>query len=82
MQIVDPNNPIPKYLQISAWLKEAIQIGRYPLGEKIPSEVELSRMCQVNRNTLRQAIAELTKGGLLTKKKGKGTRDRQNCFLN
>ena len=73
MQIVDPNNPIPKYLQISAWLKEAIQIGRYPLGDKIPSEVELSRMCQVNRNTLRQAIAELSKNGLLTKKKGKGT---------
>ena len=73
MQIVDPNNPIPKYLQISAWLKEAIQIGRYPLGEKIPSEVELSSICQVNRNTLRQAIAELTRNGLLTKKKGKGT---------
>jgi len=73
MQIVDPNNPIPKYLQISAWLKEAIQIGRYPLGEKIPSEIELSRMCDVNRNTLRQAIGELTKTGLLTKKKGKGT---------
>jgi GntR family transcriptional regulator, N-acetylglucosamine utilization regulator len=73
MQIVDPNNPIPKYLQISAWLKEAIQIGRYPLGEQIPSEVELSRMCHVNRNTLRQAIAELTKSGLLLKKKGKGT---------
>lgn len=73
MQIVDPNNPIPKYLQISAWLKEAIQIGRYPLGGKIPSEIELSRICQVNRNTLRQAIAELTKTGLLTKKKGQGT---------
>ncbi len=73
MQIVDPNNPIPKYLQISSWLKEAIQIGRYPLGEKIPSEVELSHLCRVNRNTLRQAIAELTKNGILTKKKGKGT---------
>lgn len=73
MQIVDPNNPIPKYLQISTWLTEAIQIGRYPLGDKIPSEVELSRMCRVNRNTLRQAIAELTKNGLLAKKKGQGT---------
>jgi len=30
-------------------------------------------MCQVNRNTLRQAIAELTKNGLLAKKKGQGT---------
>ncbi len=73
MKIVDPDNPIPKYLQISAWLTESIQMGRYKVGEKLPSEVELSRMCQVNRNTLRQAIAELTSRGLLRKEKGLGT---------
>jgi len=71
--IVDPKNPIPKYLQISAWLKEAIQLGRYKIGEKLPSEIELSRMCRVNRNTLRQAIGELTAEGLLQKVKGVGT---------
>lgn len=73
MIIVDPKNPIPKYLQISAWLKEAIQLGRYKIGEKLPSEIELSRMCRVNRNTLRQAIGELTAEGLLQKVKGVGT---------
>ncbi len=73
MIIVDPQNPIPKYLQISAWLKEAIHLGRYKVGEKLPPEIELSRMCRVNRNTLRQAIGELTAEGLLQKVKGVGT---------
>jgi GntR family transcriptional regulator len=73
MKIVDTDNPIPKYLQISAWLTESIQMGRYKVGEKLPSEIELSQMCQVNRNTLRQAIAELTVRGLLRKEKGLGT---------
>jgi GntR family transcriptional regulator len=73
LKIVDPNNPIPKYLQISAWLKELIQTGRYQQGEKLPSEIELAKICQVNRNTLRQAISELAAEGLLRKEKGLGT---------
>ncbi|MGD9258912.1 MAG: GntR family transcriptional regulator [Desulfobacterales bacterium] len=73
LKIVDETNPIPKYLQISAWIKELIQTGRYKVGEKLPSEVELSKMCGVNRNTLRQAISELTAVGILRKEKGTGT---------
>ncbi len=73
MKVVDPSNPIPKYLQISAWLKELIQTGRYIKGDKLPSEIELSKTCDVNRNTLRQAIAELVSAGLLKKEKGMGT---------
>lgn len=73
MKIVDESNPIPKYLQISTWLKELIQTGRYKGGQKLPSEVELSKMCGVNRNTLRQAVSELTAIGLLRKEKGTGT---------
>lgn len=73
MKIVDPNNPIPKYLQISAWLRESILMGRYETGEKLPSEIELAQMCGVNRNTLRQALGELTSQGMLKKAKGLGT---------
>ena len=73
MQIVDPLNPIPKYLQISAWLKELIQTGRYEKGGRLPSEIEFSKMCGVNRNTLRQAIGELVSAGILRKEKGIGT---------
>jgi len=73
LKIVDATNPIPKYLQISAWLRELIQNGRYQPGEKLPSEVALSQVCGVNRNTLRQAISELAAIGLLRKEKGTGT---------
>ena len=73
MRIVDPNNPIPKYLQISTWLRESILMGRYGAGEKLPSETELTSMCGVNRNTLRQAIGELSAQGMLKKVQGLGT---------
>ena len=73
MNVIDPDNPIPKYLQISAWIRELIQSGRYERGASLPSEVELSKICQVNRNTLRQAIAELPAAGMLRKEKGRGT---------
>jgi GntR family transcriptional regulator len=73
MNIVDPDNPIPKYLQISAWIRDLIQSGRYEKGAGLPSEVELTRICRVNRHTVRQAISELTAAGVLRKEKGRGT---------
>jgi GntR family transcriptional regulator len=73
VKIVDDTNPIPKYLQISAWLKELIETGRYQKGEKLPSEIQLAKICEVNRATVRQAINELTAMGLLRKEKGIGT---------
>jgi len=73
LKIVDVSNPIPKYLQITAWLRELIQTGRYKPREKLPSEVELAHTCGVNRNTLRQAISELVAMGLVRKVKGTGT---------
>jgi len=73
VKIVDPTNPIPKYLQISAWLKDLIKTGRYQEGEQLPSEMELARICDVNRNTLRQAIADLASQGILRREQGKGT---------
>jgi GntR family transcriptional regulator len=73
LKIVDVSNPIPKYIQISTWLKELIEAGRYQRGEQLPSEVELARICEVTRATVRQAISELTAIGLLRKEKGTGT---------
>jgi len=48
-------------------------MGRYETGEKLPSEIELAHMCGVNRNTLRQALGELSAEGMLKKVKGLGT---------
>jgi GntR family transcriptional regulator len=73
MNVINPDNPVPKYIQISLWIKDLIQSGRYEKGGALPSEVELARICRVNRNTLRQAITELTASGILRKEKGLGT---------
>ncbi len=73
MNIIDLDNPIPKYLQISNWLKEQITSGKYTEGDRVPSEAELTQMCEVSRATLRQAISNLVDNGLLVKKKGLGT---------
>jgi len=48
-------------------------VGRYKTDERLPSEIELSQICRVNRNTLRQAIGELAAQGMLKKVKGLGT---------
>ena len=50
---------VPKYIQISNWLTEMIQKGRYAVNDKLPSESKLSQLFQVNRNTVRQAISDL-----------------------
>jgi GntR family transcriptional regulator len=72
-EIVDFNNPIPKYLQISNWLEEMIRKGRYGVGERLPSESAMAEICGVNRNTVRQAISELVTKGLISKKNGVGS---------
>jgi GntR family transcriptional regulator len=64
---------VPKYIQISSWLTEMIQKGRYAVNDKLPSESKLSELFQVNRNTVRQAISDLVTKGLVQKKNGVGS---------
>ncbi|HEY5299048.1 MAG TPA: GntR family transcriptional regulator, partial [Acetobacteraceae bacterium] len=49
------------------------EIGRtYPPGSRLPSEADLSRRFGVNRHTLRRAIDELSRGGLVRVEHGRG----------
>ncbi len=64
---------VPKYLQISNWLVEMIQKGRYGENEKLPSESKLAELFRVNRNTVRQAISDLVTKGLVLKRNGVGS---------
>lgn len=68
---LDPG--VPKYLQISHWLMEMIQKGRYAVNDKLPSESKLAELFQVNRNTVRQAISDLVTKGIVQKKNGVGS---------
>ncbi len=64
---------VPKYIQISNWLMEMIQKGRYAVHDKLPSESRLAELFRVNRNTVRQAISDLVAKGLVLKKNGVGS---------
>lgn len=65
--------PIPAYYQITMALRQRIVQGEWRAGDKLPPEIQLSEDYNVSRMTLRQAMAELTKDGLLKRKRGSGT---------
>lgn len=62
----------PLHLVISEQLKEQIEIGQYVSGERLPSEFDLGEMFSVSRTTIRRAIANLIKQGIVITQQGKG----------
>jgi len=75
---VDPNRnilhpaPGPLYARIRDELRAQIVSGNYQPHQKLPSESELIGRYEVSRITVRQALGELEKEGLLFKVAGKG----------
>jgi len=59
--------------QVFQALYEGIATGRFQRGQKLPSQEELARQFGVSRNTLREAINQLTAMGLLSSQQGVGT---------
>jgi GntR family transcriptional regulator len=63
----------PLYAQIKETLRGRILDGTYAPHSQMPSEHELCAMFGVSRITVRQALGDLQKEGLLFKLHGKGT---------
>lgn len=59
--------------QVASQIEQLIESGHWPVGEKIPPEMELMNLFDVSRNTLREAIRALVHAGLLETKQGSGT---------
>jgi len=70
---LESDSPFPLYYQLGQAIKNEIQSGRWKSGEMIASERELMRMAKVSRATVRQAIALLTREGILKRVQGRGT---------
>jgi GntR family transcriptional regulator len=64
---------IPLYHQLEQIIKSQIITGERLPGEQIPTEKELAKTYRVSSVTVRQAILNLVKEGLLVRKQGKGT---------
>ncbi|MGR3905585.1 GntR family transcriptional regulator [Burkholderia sp. SR8] len=70
---VVPLSAPPLYVQIKDTLRARILDGTYAPHSRMPSEHELCAMFDVSRITVRQALGDLQKEGLLFKLHGKGT---------
>jgi DNA-binding GntR family transcriptional regulator len=71
---IDRSSPVPIYFQLSRRLEEVIDSGGLVPGERVPTEIELAETLDISRPTVRRAIEELVGKGLLTRKRGVGTR--------
>lgn len=72
-ETVLPLSPVPLYTQIKEILRDRILNGTYQAHDQMPSESELTRAFGVSRITVRQALGDLQKEGLIFKIHGKGT---------
>lgn len=66
--------------QITQYMQSAILDGRWKVGEKIPSEAELSAFFKVSQLTVRVALQQLIGMGILEKRVGDGTYVRKFDF--
>ncbi|RVT98350.1 GntR family transcriptional regulator [Mucilaginibacter limnophilus] len=74
---IDHKSPIPLHIQAENLLRELIDDPQYQGGKFLPNEVNLSKQLAISRTTLRQALNKLVYEGLLTRKKGVGTKVAQ-----
>lgn len=63
-----------RYRQVEDFLLAQIQLGRYRVGDYLPSEHELCRQFGVTRTTVRRALERLSSGGFIERRQGRGSR--------
>lgn len=69
---VEPS-PVPLHAQIRENLRERILDGSYPPHARLPAESELGSIFGVSRITVRQALGDLQREGIIFRIPGKGT---------
>jgi len=63
----------PLYMQLERILREAILDGSLGQSEALPTERELADRYNISRITVRKALTDLQREGLLTRRRGAGT---------
>lgn len=65
--------PTPLYSQLKSILESKILAQEWKEKDRLPSEGELCKQFNVSRITVRQALSELLKAGLIYRDRGRGT---------
>ena len=70
---IDPQSPVPLYLQIAEEIRRLVALGALRPGERLPSVRDLAVRARVNRNTAARAIQHLEGEGIVRARVGQGT---------
>jgi GntR family transcriptional regulator, phosphonate transport system regulatory protein len=76
MKLTEPmlrQDGIALWRQIATRLQNDIGSGRYQPGARLPTEADLSQHFRVNRHTVRRALEELSRSGLVRVEQGRGS---------
>jgi GntR family transcriptional regulator len=65
--------PLPLHYRILQIIRSRIASGEYPVGTKLPTEVDFTAEFGVSRNTVRTALQTLVTDGLIERSSGRGT---------
>lgn len=71
--VVDRNSPVPLYHQLAEQWATAIRSGALSPGDPFENELALVARLHLSRPTVRKAINELVRQGLLVRRRGIGT---------
>ncbi|TIR97321.1 MAG: GntR family transcriptional regulator, partial [Mesorhizobium sp.] len=63
----------PLYLQLRKSIEEAVNRGLIGPGDALPSERDIASKADISRVTVRKAVQDLVKGGILVQRHGSGT---------
>jgi GntR family transcriptional regulator len=63
----------PLYLQLRKSIEDALQRGLIGPGDALPSERDIAIKADMSRVTVRKAVQDLVKGGILVQRHGSGT---------
>ena len=63
----------PLYLRLKKTIEDAVQRGIIGPGDALPSERDIAVKADVSRVTVRKAVQDLVKGGILVQRHGSGT---------
>lgn len=70
---IDRSSPVPLYHQVVQGIENAIHDGTLAPGSKLENEIDLAAALNLSRPTMRKAMDELVRAGLLVRKRGVGT---------
>ncbi len=64
---------MPLYLQLRKNIEDAVNRGLIGPGDALPSERDIATKAEISRVTVRKAVQDLVKGGVLVQRHGSGT---------